>query len=76
MVLEGATQRLKQQLGHIPPETVIGTFDDRESLDFLPNPILTARQNERELAARAFARLKELYSGKMAGAEPIKCHSS
>jgi len=70
-VLEGATQRLKERLGHIPPETVMGTFDDQESLAFLPNRVFSARQNEGELASRAFARLKELHSGKMTEPEQI-----
>ena len=65
MVLEGATQRLKERLGRIPVETVMGTFDDQESLDFLPNRIFSARQNEEELASQAFARLRELRAGKM-----------
>jgi len=65
MVLEGATQRLKERIGHIPPETIMGTFDDQESLDFLPNRVFSARQNEGELASQAFARLKELHSEKM-----------
>ena len=65
MVLEGAAQRLKEQIGHIPPETVMGAFDDQESLDFLPNRVFSARQNEAELASQAFARLEELRSGKM-----------
>ena len=60
MVLEGATQRLKEQIGHIPPEVVMGTFDDQESLDFLPNRVFSARQNEAELASRAFARLTQM----------------
>ena len=63
MVLEGATQRLKERVGRIPPETVMGTFDDQESLDFLPNRVFSARQNEAELAARAFAQLKALQAG-------------
>ncbi len=71
MVLEGATQRLKERLGHIPPETVMGTFDDQESLDFLPNRVFSARQNEAELASRAFARLKELHSEKSTEPEQI-----
>ena len=77
MVLEGATQRLKERIGHIPPETVMGTFDDQESLDFLPNRVFSARQNEGELASRAFARLKELQfrEDDPARADP-QCHSS
>ena len=59
MVLEGAAQRLKERLGRIPSETVMGTFDDQESLDFLPNRVFSARQNEGELASRAFARLTQ-----------------
>ncbi len=57
MVLEGAMQSLKERTGHIPPDTVIGTFDDQDSLDFLPNRVFSARQDERALAAAAFARL-------------------
>ncbi len=71
MVLEGATQRLRERVGHIPPETVMGTFDDQESLDFLPNRVFSARQNEAELASRAFARLKELQSGTLIDPDPI-----
>ena len=69
MVLEGATQRLKERIGRIPPETVMGTFDDQESLDFLPNRVFSARQNERELASLAFAQLKELLSGRISPPE-------
>jgi LacI family fructose operon transcriptional repressor len=69
MMLEGATQRLKERIGHIPSETVMGTFDDQESLDFLPNRVFSVRQNEAELASRAFAQLKELSSGEMTGPE-------
>ena len=69
MVLEGATQCLNEQLGRIPPETVMGTFDDQESLDFLPNRIFSARQDERALASAAFSQLKALLSGKAAAPE-------
>lgn len=63
MVLEGAAQCLNAQLGAIPRETVMGTFDDQESLDFLPNRVFSARQDERGLASAAFAQLKGLLSG-------------
>jgi len=69
MVLEGATQRLKEQVGHIPPETVMGVFDDQESLDFLPNRVFSARQNEAELASQAFARLTAPHVGKASQSE-------
>jgi LacI family fructose operon transcriptional repressor len=71
MVLEGATQRLKERIGRIPPETVMGTYDDQESLDFLPNRVFSARQNEAELASRAFARLVDLHAGTMTEREQI-----
>ncbi len=71
MVLEGAIQCLNEHMGHIPPETVVGTFDDQESLDFLPNRVFSARQDERGLASAAFTQLKELLSGKAAAPEQI-----
>ena len=71
MVLEGATEHLKERIGRIPPETVIGTFDDQESLGFLPNRVFSARQNEKELASLAFAQLKELISGRISPPKQI-----
>jgi LacI family fructose operon transcriptional repressor len=59
LVLEGALQRIKAKLGHIPSDMVIGTFDDHPMLDFLPNPVLSVRQDEAALAAQAFALLLE-----------------
>ena len=65
MVLEGAAQALKRRFGRIPPEVVMGTFDDQDSLDFLPNQVFSLRQNEEELASLAFGQLRELLSGKL-----------
>ncbi len=69
MVLEGATQCLNEQMGHIPPEVVMGTFDDQESLDFLPNRVFSARQDEKAFACAAFAQLRELLSDKATAPE-------
>lgn len=63
LVLEGATQRLKQHAGRIPTETIIGTFDDHPMLDFLPNRVLSVRQNEAAIAAAALQRLQERLGG-------------
>ena len=59
LVLEGAMQRLKERIGRIPAETIIGTFDDHPMLDFLPNHVLSVRQDEAALAAAALQRLLE-----------------
>ncbi|HXZ16314.1 MAG TPA: substrate-binding domain-containing protein, partial [Roseiarcus sp.] len=59
LILEGALQRLKERIGRIPPETIIGTFDDHPMLDFLPNHVLSVRQDEAALAAAAMQRLLE-----------------
>lgn len=59
LVLEGAMQRLKARLSRIPAETIIGTFDDHPMLDFLPNRVLSVRQDEAALAAAALQRLLE-----------------
>ena len=63
LVLEGATQRLKQFAGRIPTETIIGTFDDHPMLDFLPNRVLSVRQDEAAIAAAALQRLQERLGG-------------
>ncbi len=59
LVLEGALQQLKQMSGHIPPDILIGTFDDHAMLDLLPNRVLSVRQDEATLAALVFERLLE-----------------
>jgi LacI family fructose operon transcriptional repressor len=59
LILEGAMQRLKERLGRIPAETIIGTFDDHPMLDFLPNHVLSVWQDEAALAAAALQRLLE-----------------
>ena len=59
LVLEGAMQELKQRVRRIPAETIIGTFDDHPMLDFLPNRVVSVRQNEAALAAAALERLLE-----------------
>ena len=71
LVLEGAMQQLKQRVGRIPVETIIGTFDDHPMLDFLPNRVLSVRQDEAALAAAALQRLLEWHGGAEPPPPPI-----
>ncbi|MDR3412627.1 MAG: LacI family DNA-binding transcriptional regulator [Formivibrio sp.] len=64
LVLEGALQQFKQVSGRIPPDILIGTFDDHAMLDLLPNRVLSVRQDEAMLAALIFERLLEQMEGK------------
>ena len=57
LVLEGALQQIKSQIGRIDKDILIGTFDDHTMLDLLPNRVLSIRQNEAALAKRVFERL-------------------
>lgn len=70
LVLEGALQAIVARCGRLPSDTVIGTFDHHPLLDVVPNRILTIRQDEAAIAARAFACLSDL----MAGAAPSALH--
>jgi LacI family fructose operon transcriptional repressor len=64
LVLEGALQQIKSQIGSIDKAILIGTFDDHTMLDLLPNRVLSIRQDEAALAERVFERLIEPMSGK------------
>lgn len=59
MLLEGALHQIRSQAGKISKSMLIGTFDDHTMLDFLPNRILSIRQNDEAIAARVFERLIE-----------------
>jgi LacI family fructose operon transcriptional repressor len=68
LVLEGALQQIRAQIGRIDKEILIGTFDDHTMLDFLPNRVLSIRQSEAALAKRVFERLIEpVNAGRPAG---------
>ena len=58
VVLEGALQALRDRLGRLPPDLLIGTFDTEAMLAFLPNRVLAVVQDEAAIAQRAFARLQ------------------
>ena len=59
LVLEGALLQLREQMGAIDPNLLIGTFDDHAMLDLLPNRIISVRQNETAIADQLFQRLIE-----------------
>ena len=63
LILEGALQQLRATLGRVPPEVLIGTFDDHTMLDLLPNPIFSIRQNEKELSRCVIDDLTEALAG-------------
>ncbi len=58
VVLEGALQALRDRLGRLPADLLIGTFDTEAMLAFLPNRVLAVVQDEAAIAQRAFARLQ------------------
>ncbi|SNY92722.1 transcriptional regulator, LacI family [Cohaesibacter sp. ES.047] len=58
LVLEGVLDQLKSQLGQVPSDLVIGTFDYDGLLEFLPNLVFAIKQNEEGLAQSIFAQLK------------------
>lgn len=59
MVLEGALQQIRAETGVVDKDILIGTFDDHATLDWLPNRVLSIKQNEAALAQRVFERLVE-----------------
>lgn len=67
LVLEGALQQIKAQLGGIDPDILIGTFDDHTMLDLLPNPVLSIRQDEKTLAEKIVGRLVEQPGARIPG---------
>ena len=63
LILEGALQQLRIHLGRVPPDILIGTFDDHAMLDLLPNPVFSIRQDEKELSRRIIDDLTAALAG-------------
>lgn len=63
-VLEGAIHALRQQLGIIPLDINIGTFDEHPMLSFLSNNVWSMQQDENSLAEQAFYLMQQAISGK------------
>jgi LacI family fructose operon transcriptional repressor len=57
VVLEGALQAIKAHYGQIPAEIVFGTFDTEAVLEYIPNRVISAIQDEAAIAKKAFAQL-------------------
>jgi len=62
-LLEGALDALRHELGYVPAEMRIATFDDHPLLDFLPTRIASVRQDTAGLAEEAFRMLMRAVSG-------------
>ena len=59
-ILEGAMGFLRQHYGTIPPDMVIGSFDDHSMLEFCPNRVVAMRQNTTALSELALQLMKQL----------------
>jgi len=71
LMLEGALSEIAAQLGRLPDDLVVGTFDHHPLLDALPLRILSVRQDEAGIAETAFACLTAEMAG---GARQAVCH--
>ena len=71
LLLEGALQQIRAQTGKISKNILIGTFDDHRMLDFLPNRLLSIRQDEQALAERVFERLVGARTAEKRGAKVV-----
>lgn len=57
VVLEGALQAIKAHYGQVPADLLIGTFDTETVLEYIPNRVISAVQDEATIAKKAFAQL-------------------
>ncbi|PIO96521.1 LacI family DNA-binding transcriptional regulator [Pleomorphomonas carboxyditropha] len=64
LVFEGALEAIGAQDGRLPPDMLLGTFDHHPLLDFLPNRIVSARQDEKAIAETIFRCLTDQLEGK------------
>ena len=70
LVFEGALEAAGARDG-LPPDMLLGTFDHHPLLDFLPNRIVSARQDEKAIAEAIFQCLTEQMEGKPPRAERL-----
>lgn len=59
-IFEGALYALRQHLGQIPAEMMLATFDDHTMLDFLPNPVCSAKQDSDHMIRAAYDEMDKL----------------
>lgn len=63
-ILEGALHFIKSQKGTIPTSVIIGTFDDHTMLEFLPNSVISAKQDAVGIAKNACALIEKKINSK------------
>ena len=63
-ILEGAMEYLRKEHGRIPPEMVIGSFDDHSMLEFFQNKVVAMRQNIPALSELAIELMQHLIENK------------
>ena len=57
VVLEGALQAIKAHYGQVPADLLFGTFDTEAMLEYIPNRVISAVQDEAAIAETAFKQL-------------------
>ena len=63
-VLEGAIRAIRDQLGTVPVDINIGTFDEHPMLGFLANNVWSMQQDEDAWAENAFQVMQSAIEGK------------
>ena len=63
-VLEGAIRAIRDQLGTVPVDINIGTFDEHPMLGFLANNVWSMQQDEDAWAENAFQEMQSAIEGK------------
>ncbi|MGF1909734.1 substrate-binding domain-containing protein [Vibrio kasasachensis] len=63
-ILEGALHFIKSHKGTIPTSVIIGTFDDHTMLEFLPNSVISAKQDAVSIAKNACSLIGEQIDNK------------
>jgi LacI family fructose operon transcriptional repressor len=66
VVLEGALQQIKAHHGQVPADILFGTFDTEAMLEYIPNRVISAIQDEAGIARKAFAQLQAQQGGQPA----------
>lgn len=65
-ILEGTLSALRETYGFIPSDIPVGTFDEHQMLDFLPNAVWSMRQDEDAWSQHAFHLMQQKLQGENA----------
>jgi len=71
LVFEGALQAIGVRNGRLPPDLLLGTFDHHPLLEFLPNRVVSARQDEKAIARTIFRCLTDQLKNRPVHAERL-----